>query len=172
MVLLESVSVPFGSAAPEFSLKGVDGKQYSLSDFAGAKVLCVIFMCNHCPYVQAIWDRFVKLQERFGEEVQLVGINPNLNPDYDEETFEKMQEYSERYKMNFPYLQDDTQEVARAYNAQCTPDIYVYDEKRELVYHGRIEEEELAGAIEAVLHGEKPSEEQNPSIGCSIKWRD
>ena len=183
MALLESLDLPLGSKAHEFSLKGVDDKQYSLADFATAKVLVIVFMCNHCPYVQAIWPRLVELQSRYeGEGVKFVGINPNFNPDYPEETFEKMKEYYERYQMNFPYLQDKTQQVAKTYKAQCTPDIYVYDSEKKLVYHGRLDDNwqdknsvnnhDLADAIDALLVDQSPVEKQNPSMGCSIKWRE
>lgn len=140
-------------------------------------------MCNHCPYVQAVWGRLVELQHRYAEKgVQFVGINPNKNPSYDEETLEKMAEYSQKYNMNFPYLMDETQDVARSYKAQCTPDIYVFDAERKLVYHGRIDDnwkdesmvthEELDAAINALLDGKKPNLAQIPSMGCSIKWRE
>lgn len=182
MVLLESLNLPLGEKARDFSLEGTDGKFYSLADFASSKVLVLIFMCNHCPYVQAIWDRLVSLQAKFPfEDVRLVGINPNLNPSYPEETMEKMQEYFDRYKMNFPYLQDATQEVARAYKAQCTPDIYVFDSERKLAYHGRLDdswkdesavtEKSLELTIEKILRGEEVLN-QRPSMGCSIKWVD
>ncbi len=171
-----------GERAKNFSLKGVDEKVYSLAEFSYAKILVIIFMCNHCPYVQAVWGRLNKLQKRFLKDgVQFVGINSNLNPDYEEETFEKMQEYYKKFHMNFPYLQDDTQDVAREYKAQCTPDIYVFDDGRKLVYHGRIDDnwqdeskvtkQELAEVFEALVKGEKVSDVQNPSMGCSIKWR-
>ena len=184
MALVESTKVPLGSEAPDFSLPGADGQTYSLNDFEDKKVLVVVFMCNHCPYVQAIWGRLVALQERFkGEDVQFVGINPNVaNPEYEEETLEMMKQYAEDYKMNFPYLADEDQSVAKAYKAQCTPDIYVYDSGRNLAYHGRVDDnwkdesavtsEELAGAIENLLEGGIPDEAQNPSMGCSIKWVD
>ena len=189
MVLLESLNLPMGSAAGDFDLKGLvfDGEevkegQYSLSSFVEAKVLVVIFMCNHCPYVQAVWDRLVDLDERFGANgVQFVGVNSNgANPEYVEDSFEKMGEYAREYGMRFPYLFDEEQGVARAYRAQCTPDIYVFDAERRLAYHGRIddnwkeseavEHEELAEAIEAVLNGEEVVDEQKPCMGCSIKW--
>lgn len=182
MVLLESKNIELGSAAPDFSLPGADGQIYSLQSFEDKKVLVVVFMCNHCPYVQAIWGRLVALQERFkDEEVQFVGINPNVaNPEYEEETLELMKQYAADYKMNFPYLADEDQSVAAAYGAQCTPDIYVYDSGRNLAYHGRVDDnwkdesavtqEELAEAIEDLLEGKKPTEAQNPSMGCSIKW--
>lgn len=188
MVLLESINVALGTPAYDFALTGIDeigisGKNYSLKDFADRKILVIIFMCNHCPYVKAVWSRLVALQALFKDRgVQFVGINPNKNPDYTEETLEHMAEYFQRYQMNFPYLIDETQEVAKAYKAQCTPDIYVYNDERKLAYHGRIDDnwkelekvtkQELAQALEALLHGEKPSANQNPSIGCSIKWRE
>ncbi len=182
MTLLESITVPMGTPASDFSLMGVDDKTYSLSDFEGKKVFVLIFMCNHCPYVQAIWDRLVSLQEKYAASgVQFVGINPNFHPDYPEDSLEKMKEYHDEYKMNFPYLQDKSQDVAREYKAQCTPDIFVYNEERKLAYHGRLDDnwqnpgevsrEELDGAISTLLKGESPAEEQNPSMGCSVKWR-
>ena len=182
MVLLRSLNLPMGEHAKNFSLKGVDEKFYSLAEFSGAKILVIVFMCNHCPYVQAVWGRLNKLQERFlKDSVQFVGINPNLNPDYEEETFEKMQEYYKKFHMNFPYLQDDTQNTAREYKAQCTPVIYVFDNGRKLVYHGRIDDswqdeskvtkQELAEALLALIKGEKVLGVQNLSIGCSIKWK-
>lgn len=183
MVLLESLNLEMGSKAPDFRLPATDEKMYSLKDFSQYRVLVVIFMCNHCPYVQAIWERLVKLKARYnGRGVEFVGINPNLNPKYPEESFEKMKEYFERYKMNFPYLQDATQEVAREYKAQCTPDIYVYNEARELVYHGRLDDNwkdstavtksDLDEAIDVVLSEKTIEGKQVPSMGCSIKWRD
>lgn len=182
MALLESLNLPLGEAAPDFRLEATDGQFYELGDFADSKLLVVIFMCNHCPYVQAIWDRLVALQANFAlEDVRLVGINPNLNPNYPEETMEKMQEYYDRYNMNFPYLQDAMQEVAKAYQAQCTPDIYVFDAERKLAYHGRLDDnwkdesavqsEDLKLALSAILKGEEVLN-QRPSMGCSIKWVD
>ena len=183
MTLLESLNLPMGTGVSDFSLPGCDGKKYSLSSFKNSKVLVVVFMCNHCPYVQAVWKRLVDLQTKYVDRgAQFVGINPNKNPEYAEETLEKMAEYSRKYNMNFPYLMDESQEVAKEYKAQCTPDIYVYDAERKLVYHGRIDDNrrdetkiikrELDEAIATILKGEKPSgEQQYPSMGCSIKWR-
>ncbi len=182
MVLLESLDILMGEPAVDFSLPGTDDKTYALGDFAGAKVLVVVFMCNHCPYVQAVWGRLVKLQEKYMDGVKFVGINPNYNPDYPEDSMEKMKEYYEKYGMNFPYLLDETQEVARAYKAQCTPDIFVYDEDRKLTYHGRIDDNwqeedevtkrELDEALDVLMKGLRLEEKQFPSMGCSIKWRD
>lgn len=180
MSLLESTKIPMGASAIDFSLKGSDGVQYSLSDFDDKDFLVIVFMCNHCPYVQAIWERLVGLQEKYKDQsVQFVGINPNLNPDYPEESLEKMGEYYEKYGMNFPYLQDFDQSVAKSYDAQCTPDIYVYDKARKLVYHGRLDDNwknedevknrELDDAISCLLNGVDVNFEQKPSMGCSIK---
>ncbi len=181
MSLVESLKLPLGSPILPFSLCGLDGKMVDVAGFREAKVLVVVFMCNHCPYVQAVWPRLVALQEQYkGKGVQFVGINPNLHPAYPEETLEKMQEYAQRFGMNFPYLQDVSQEVARAYKAQCTPDIYVYNDQRTLAYHGRIDDNwkeeakvqkhELAEALDCLLQGEQPGLDQHPSMGCSIKW--
>ena len=182
MTLLESLKIDLGEPAEDFSLKGTDEKVYTLASFKEAKVLVLVFMCNHCPYVKAVWQRLIDLQEEFGARgVKLVGINANAaNLDYEEDSFENMQkEFAER-KMNFPYLIDADQKIAREYKAQCTPDIFVYGNERKLAYHGRIDDNwkdenkvtkrELAQAIEAILKGEKIAEPQYPSMGCSIKW--
>lgn len=182
MTLTYSQTIPFGNKAPDFSLPGIDGKTYSLASFADKKILVLVFMCNHCPYVQACWDRLIDLQKEFGGRgVQFIGINANDAKGYPEDSFEMMKTYAAERGHNFPYLRDESQEVAKAYAAMCTPDIFVYDEKRELAYHGRIDDNwkepkkvtkrELAEALEMLLKGEKPSQNQNPSMGCSIKWK-
>ncbi len=181
MVLMESLSVKIGTPAPGFDLCGVDLQNYSLKNFPDAKILVVIFMCNHCPYVQAVWKRFIELQKKYAEKsVRFVGINSNINPDYPEDSFENMRKYSTDYGMNFPYLEDETQNVARSYFAQCTPDIFVYDENRKLIYHGRIDDNwkepekvtkhDLDDAISTYLSDGRIVEQQFPSMGCSIKW--
>lgn len=182
MALTYSQTIPFGEKAHNFLLPGIDGKTYSLNDFSDKEVLVIVFMCNHCPYVQACWQRLIKLQDKFKEKgIQLVGINANDDRDYPEDSFEKMKEYAARQSHNFPYLRDESQEVAKKYGAVCTPDIFVYDENRELVYHGRIDDNwqdekkvtkrELEEALNALVRGEKPSRDQKPSMGCSIKWK-
>lgn len=182
MVLLESSKIQHGTPARDFFLLGIDDEKHTLGDYKAAKILAIVFMCNHCPYVQATWKRLNTLQEKYRSRgVQLVGINPNLNPEYPEETFEKMKEYAEKFEMTFPYLQDETQEVAKSYNARCTPDIFVYDGERKLAYHGRVDDNwkepekvtshELDDAFTALLNGEKLPETEHPSMGCSIKWR-
>lgn len=182
MVLLESIMAPLGTPAYDFNLKGIDDRMYGLSSFADNAVLVVVFMCNHCPYVQAVWERLNKLQSDYAESgVQFVGINPNAsNPKYPEDNFEEMKKAPEEFGMNFPYLIDETQEIARAFGAVCTPDIFVYDKDRKLVYRGRIDDSwkdegavtkhELREALDALISGGRVLDGQRPSTGCSIKW--
>lgn len=171
MVLLSSKMVPLGTAAPDFRLKGIDEEWHSLDSYAAARVLVVVFMCNHCPYVQKIWADLVALEKKLPEEVQFVGINPNGgNPAYPEDSFEKMKEYASAKGQEFPYLMDEHQEVGKAYDAVCTPDFFVYDEARRLAYRGAFEG--LEAAVQALLDGKKPAEQQVHSMGCSIKWND
>lgn len=191
MVLTESFQVQLGSSAIPFSLRGTDEQMYSLDSFKDAKVLAVVFMCNHCPYVQACIERLIDLQREFADRgVRFVGINSNDSTGYPEDNFEAMKLFSRQYGMNFPYLIDESQEVARAYHAVCTPDIFVYDlalrlrypqGMLRLRYHGRIDNNwkdpskatshELRNALEAMTSSGVVSEVQYPAMGCSIKWR-
>jgi len=177
MVLLESEKIEMGTPAPDFRLMGVDDEMHSLSDYDDKDVLVVMFICNHCPYVKAVFNRLFALVDYFdGKSVQFVGVNSNINPSYPDDSFENMKLVD---GLNFPYLVDEAQDVARAYGAQCTPDIFVYDKGRGLVYHGRIddnwkdeeavEKEDLKEAVEGALVG-GIVEIQKPSMGCSIKW--
>lgn len=183
MTLVESIKIELGTEAGDFELMGIDDKKHTLADYKDAKVLVIAFICNHCPYAQAVWPRLVDLQEEFKDKgVQFVGINPNKNPEYPVEDLPYMKEYAERFNMNFPYLLDETQDTARAYKAQCTPDIYVFDSERKLVYHGRVDDNwqypqevmrhELKEALDALTEGRAVAEEQYPTMGCSIKWLD
>lgn len=182
MVLIESFQVQLGSNPPSFSLQGTDEQIHTLENFSDAKVLVVVFMCNHCPYVKACIERLVALQRDFLQNgVQFVGINSNDATDYPEDGFEAMKNFVTEHVMNFPYLLDETQEVARAYHAVCTPDIFVYDRDRKLQYHGRIDNNwkdiskvtthDLQNALESVLNHKALPELQYPSMGCSIKWQ-
>lgn len=172
MVLLQSSMVPLGGRAPDFNLKGTDGQMHALADYASAKALVIVFMCNHCPYVQEIWGDLVALEKQLradaGQDVQFIGINSNANPDYPEDSFEKMAEYAAEHGQEFPYLYDGDQAAAKAYDAQCTPDIFVYDAERKLAYRGAFAGVEAAAS--AIIRGEKPPQEQVHSMGCSIKW--
>jgi len=168
-----------GDSAPDFRLPDVDGKTYSLADFSRSEGLLVIFMCNHCPYVKAKITDMNGLYEKFGARVALVGINSN-DPDYPGEGMEQMKRFAKERDIHFAYLLDETQAVARAYGATCTPDPFLFDKKRKLVFHGRINdarepddtpsEATMEQNIETMLAGGKIEKWFDPSIGCSIKW--
>jgi len=182
MSLLKSDKRALGSPAPDFDLMGVDGERYSLSSFGKKHVLVIMFICNHCPYVQAIEDRFIALQRTFeSEPVQLIGICSNDPTDYPDDSPESLKKQWQQKEYRFPYLIDDSQETAKAFGAVCTPDIFVYNEKRQLAYHGQLDDnwqhpekvtrEDLKIAIEALLSGKALASSQVPSMGCSIKWK-
>ena len=171
-----------GSDIIEFSLKGIDDKYYSPSDFSDKDILIIIFKCNHCPYVIAVIDRLVSLQKKYSDKkIQLIGINPNDPETYPEDSFENMKLFAEKHNINFPYLVDETQETAKKYDAVCTPDIYVYDKDRKLRYRGRLDDswkdeskimsKDLEKAIDLLLEGKEIDFDQIPSMGCSIKWK-
>lgn len=178
---IQNLKLKIGDKAPGFKLPGTDGKPYSLESFKGKKILVVVFMCNHCPYVQGSIERLKSIQGDYGiKSVQVVGINANDEVNYPEDSFEKMIEMSKAKKLNFPYLRDEAQKTANAYGAQCTPECFVLDEKRALRYHGRIDNNpkdaslvqttDLRNAIESLVHSRKVAVELTPAIGCSIKW--
>ena len=182
MVLLESEALPAGSTCPDFDLPGVDGKRYRRDDFAARKVLVVLFICNHCPYVVAVEDLIIALRKEFAQRgVQLVGICANDPTDYPDDAPARLEQRWRAKDYGFPYLVDETQEVARAFGAVCTPDIYVYGPERRLAYHGRIDDNwqepdqvtrrELAEALAALLDDRPLPRDPKPTIGCSIKWR-
>ncbi|MEZ4254278.1 MAG: thioredoxin family protein [Polyangiales bacterium] len=174
--------MPLGTPAPAFSLPGTDGATYALDSFKDAKVLVVIFTCNHCPYAQAVEERLVSLQRDYADKgVRLVAINPNDDVRYPDDGFEAMKVRAAEKGFNFPYLRDASQAVARAYNAACTPDPFVFGPDRTLVYNGRIDDNwkepdrvsrnELRDVIDATLAGRTTEFEHVPSMGCSIKWK-
>ena len=169
-----------GQPAPQFSLRGIDGNTYSLENFSESKTLVVVFMCNHCPYVKARINDLVQLQSKFTmDELTIVGINSN-DPNYENEGFDNMIKFGREYKLNFPYLIDGSQTVAKSYGAVCTPDPFLFDDKRRLVYHGRINDAVdpqmspkipiLEDNVRRVISGEVIERDFFPSIGCSIKW--
>lgn len=171
-----------GSKAPDFNLPAVDNKFYSLNSFADKKILIVIFSCNHCPYVQAYEQRIISIQKDFAEKgVQIVAINSNEDKNYPEDSFDEMIKRSNEKQFNFPYLRDETQEVAKAYGATHTPEIFLFDKERKLRYHGKIDDnwkepekvkyQYLRNAIEEVLEGKEVSIPETFSIGCTIKWK-
>jgi peroxiredoxin len=169
-----------GSRAPDFTLKGIDGMMHSLGDYK-SKATLVVFICNHCPYVNARISDIVALQSRFKpSELQVVGINSN-DPNYKDEGFDNMIIFARQNKLNFPYLIDESQDVARAYGAVCTPDPFLFDADRSLVFHGRINDAlepevnptvpVMENNVRKLLGGEKIEKDFDPSIGCSIKWK-
>jgi peroxiredoxin len=182
MALTENRDIPLGTACPDFRLRSVDGKTFARDDFREHPTLVVMFICNHCPYVQAVEDRIVALAREYGPRgVQVVGICSNDPTDYPDDGPPNLLRRWREKGYGFPYLVDETQDVARAFGAVCTPDVYVFDRERRLAYHGRIDDNwkepakvkrrELAAALDAVIDGRRPAGEQLHSIGCSIKWR-
>ncbi len=182
MALVESLKLSLGMEMPPFELKDPYGKIFRGDELYGEKGLLVVFTCNHCPYAIAVWPRLIKLasySKRLG--ISTVGINPNIHPDYPEDAPEKMKEKIKEWGIEFPYLVDGTQQIARIFQAQCTPDIYLFDAVHRLCYHGRfddnwkdekkIKKEELKQAVENLTQGRPLSPDQLPSMGCSIKWR-
>ena len=170
-----------GDNAPDFNLIGVDDKNHILNEFKSKSALAVVFMCNHCPYVQANTERLIKMQKEFaGKGVQFIGINSNDEKLYQEDGFDKMKVYARIRGFNFPYLRDADQKVAKAYDAQCTPEAYVFDKDRKLRYHGRIDDNyqdlasvkspDLKDAIAAIVDGKEVTRPLTNAIGCSIKW--
>jgi len=183
MVSLETPVCDFGTSAHNFSLEGVDGRTWSLADCRGDKGLLVMFICNHCPYVKAVRDRIVRdTRELLNHGVKSVGIMSNDPADYPEDSFENMLRVAEELAFPFPYLLDDTQQVARTYGAICTPDFFGYNADLELQYRGRLDasrkdaaapdvRRDLFEAMVQVAQTGRGPEAQIPSIGCSIKWK-
>lgn len=175
-----STGPELGTTAPPFELPATDGKTYRLEEHRG-KPTAVMFICNHCPYVIAVFDRLIALGKEFADDVHFFAICSNDAERYPADSFEKMKEEAETRGFPFPYLHDETQQVASAYSAVCTPDIFVYDADHRLAYRGRIDDnwkdesavtrQDLRLALQALVAGEKPSSDQKPSMGCSIKWK-
>ena len=181
MVLLESeVSLKTGDTAPDFSLKGIDDKMHSLTGY-NRKGLLVIFMCNHCPYVKAKIEAIKEIHDKFKDQISLVGINSNDSEKYPDDSFGSMKTIADEKGITFDYLVDETQEIAKKYGAVCTPDPFLFDSDRKLVFHGRIDdamnpdavanEKVMINNIEKFLNDEKIEKDFDPSIGCSIKWK-
>jgi thiol-disulfide isomerase/thioredoxin len=182
MALLESIRIPLGTTMPEFELKDPFAKSYKGSELYGERGLLIAFTCNHCPYALAVWPRLLRLA-KYGKGMRLntIAINPNINPDFPDDAPDKMIVKIKEWGIDFPYLVDQDQKVADAFRAQCTPDIYLFDKNKQLVYHGRIDDnwkdeeavtrEELKEAINNMAAGKPVNPKQMPSMGCSIKWR-
>ena len=191
MALTESTMVELGSSAPDFLLPSTDGVQCSLADFADARFLVLMFICNHCPYVIHIAPALKKLSDTYlAKGVAFVAISSNDAESYPADGFDAMVQEKQQRGYAFPYLYDADQSVAKAYNAACTPDIYVFDEQRKLQYRGQFDDSRptrissgnyrsddgasgasLQAALDILLAGESISGTQYPSIGCNIKWK-
>ncbi|MBC7907589.1 MAG: thioredoxin family protein [Rhodospirillaceae bacterium] len=180
---VETPVCDFGWKAPHFHLPGIDGRQWSLTDVRGAKGLLVMFICNHCPYVQAVADRLVRdARQLQGLSIGVAAIMSNDAHAYPEDSFDNMKTFAARHGFTFPYLLDETQEVARAYGAVCTPDFFGFDAGLGLQYRGRLDasrrdagpadaRRELFEAMAQVAEAGCGPSVQVPSMGCSIKWR-
>jgi peroxiredoxin len=174
--------ITLDTPAPDFRLPATDGRAYSYADVAGEKGTVIVFICNHCPYVKAVIDRLAAdARTLMAEGIGFAAICSNDAKEYPEDSFDNMRRFAETHHLPFPYLHDETQAVARAYDAVCTPDFFGYDKDRKLKYRGRLDEgrtepprmgarRELVEAMRAIAAGKSPAD-QKPSIGCSIKWK-
>lgn len=183
MARTPSTMLPLGTAAPGFSLPDPSGKIFSLESFSGAPALLVAFICNHCPYVKLIRAELAKLgRECQAKGVAMVAISANDAVEYPEDSPAKMAEEARAAGYVFPYLFDETQAAAKAYRAACTPDFFLLDRERKLVYRGQFDDarphngiaptgKDLRAALEALLAGKPVSPDQKPSLGCNIKWK-
>jgi peroxiredoxin len=176
-----SSKFPLGSSLPKFTLKNVDGRTIDNNYFQGSKAALVVFTCNHCPYVKGSDNEFLEIVKRFmSRGLKVIAISSNDAEKYPEDGPEKMKEKAKALDLPYPYLYDASQEVARRFDAQCTPECYLFDEKLELVFHGalndsprepsRVSKHFLSEAVEAVLNSEIPALQYAPPLGCSIKW--
>lgn len=181
---VESVMLPLGTNAPPFALRDVvSGQIYKLDSFAGKSSLLVMFLCRHCPYVVHVQDEIAKLGRDYAESgLGIIGISSNDPGHYPDDAPERLKEMAQRLGFRFPFCFDETQEVAKAYKAACTPDFYLFDKERRLVYRGQLDDSrpgtskpvtgrDLRAAIDAVLADKPVPSNQKASIGCSIKWK-
>ena len=184
MVLTPSVMTRLGSAAPDFSLKDVvSGKTFTLASFSAKKALLLMFICRHCPYVKHVQNELSRLDRDYrSKDAALVAISSNDAVNYPEDAPASLKEFALAQAYQFPFLYDETQDVAKAYQAACTPDFFLYDKDRKLVYRGQLDDsrpgnnkplngKDLRAALDAVLAGRPVASEQRASIGCNIKWK-
>ena len=184
MVLTPSTMLSLGTEAPYFTLPDTTGKMVSLNDYKDAPAFLIIFMCNHCPYVKHVQHGLAKIASEYqAKGVAVIGINSNDAETHPDDSPEKMAEEIKSVGYTFPYLYDETQEVAKKYRAACTPDFYLFDKDMKLVYRGQMDKsrpgndipvtgEDLCAAMDAVLEEKPVSGDQIPSMGCNIKWKE
>ena len=181
---MASVMLPIGTPAPPFSLRDVvSGQSYSLASFNGKVALLVMFICRHCPYVVHVEQEIAKIGQDYTDRgLGIIGISSNDPVSYPDDAPLRLKEMAERIGFTFPFCFDETQDVAMAYGAACTPDFYLFDRERRLVYHGQLDDSrpgsnkpvtgrDLRAAIDAALAGKPVDSKQRASIGCSIKWK-
>ena len=184
MSLTESNMLPLGTVAPKFTLlDAVSGKQVSLAELSSSRATVIMFICNHCPYVIHVNEEIVRLAKDYQDTgVAFIAISSNDVANYPADSPEKMKELAQKEGYTFPYLYDETQEVAKAYDAACTPDFYVFNAEMRLAYRGQLDGsrpnsgipltgEDLRAALDSVLLGRPVSMQQRPSAGCNIKWK-
>jgi peroxiredoxin len=183
MVRTPSTMLALGTLAPPFDLPDFDGQRHSLGDFAGSSALLVVFICNHCPFVQHMRGEFARFAREFlARGLGVVAINPNDLDHYPQDGPDAMREEARTLGYGFPYLVDTNQAIAKAYRAACTPDLFLFDAQRRLVYRGQFDDSrpgndrpvtgaDLRRAVEAVLSGTPVDADQRPSLGCNIKWK-
>ena len=183
MSLTPSTMLPLGTKAPGFSLPDTEGNAVSLDNYKDNPALLVVFMCNHCPYVKHINEPFVGLVKEYQKKgVAVVGINSNDVEGYPEDSPANMAKTAKNLGFSFSYLYDEDQEAAKAYHAACTPDFFLFDSNRKLVYRGQLDSsrpgndipitgKDLRAAMDAVIEGKPQADEQRPSLGCNIKWK-
>ena len=182
MVRTPSTMLPLGTQAPDFELPNIDGQMVTLQQFSDSKGLLVIFMCNHCPYVIHLADSLAKFADEYQTKgLRVVGISANDVENYPDDSPELMAQEAKDRGYSFPYLYDESQEVAKAYHAACTPDFFLFDQNQKLVYRGQFDSsrpgcgeptgEDLRAACDALLSGESIPSDQVASLGCNIKWK-
>lgn len=183
MALTPSNMLPLGTQAPAFSLPSTSGETVSLQNFEGVPALLVAFICNHCPFVKHIRAGFAALADEYQQKgVAIVAISANDVDAYPDDNMDNMQKEVSEAGYHFPYLLDESQDVAKAYDAACTPDFFLFDADRKLVYRGQMDSsrpgndipvsgEDLRQAMDAVLAGDPVTDQQTPSVGCNIKWK-
>lgn len=183
MARTPSTMLELGTQAPDFKLISCEGKEVCLDDFKGKKALLVVFICNHCPYVIHINPELVRFAKDYqAKGVAVVAISSNDVENYPDDSPDKMLQNAKDNDYPFPYLYDESQEVAKAYMAACTPDLFLFDEEFKLVYRGQFDGSrpkkevpvtgtDMRHAVDALLAGKRPSADQHPSLGCNIKWK-
>ncbi|WP_306352685.1 thioredoxin family protein [Flavobacterium sp. '19STA2R22 D10 B1'] len=184
MAQTASTMLPLGTIAPQFTLKDTNSNDIpSFNDLKGSKGTLVMFICNHCPFVIHVIEEIVKIANDYRVQgIGIIAISSNNVEKYPQDSPELMTEFAFQHKIDFPYLYDETQEVAKAYNAACTPDFFLFDQQNKLVYRGQLDDSrpgnniplsgsDLRGAIDALLYNRSINDIQKPSVGCGIKWK-